>query len=75
MNPARSLAPALFAGVKALQQWPLIYALAPIAGAVLAARVYESLRDSEEHAQSVPPNLSEALRREPGLSRVGVERS
>jgi hypothetical protein len=68
MNPARSLAPALFAGVEALQQWPLIYAAAPIAGAVLAAWTYEALRDSEEHAQSAPPNmeaprgLQEALR-------------
>lgn len=50
MNPARSLAPALFAGGEALTSiW--IYILAPICGAAIAAFVYEALRGSEEHAK------------------------
>ncbi|MCW1969185.1 MAG: aquaporin [Anaerolineae bacterium] len=43
MNPFRSLAPALFAGGAALTAFP-IYAVGPIIGALLAAFVYEQLR-------------------------------
>jgi MIP family channel proteins len=68
MNPARSLAPALFAGGAALAALPL-YLLAPPVGAVLAAFCYELLRDGALHAQSAPADLEDALRREPGLSR------
>jgi MIP family channel proteins len=68
MNPARSLAPALFAGGSALSTLPL-YLLAPPAGAVLAAWCYELLRDGALHAQSAPADLEEALAREPGLSQ------
>jgi MIP family channel proteins len=68
MNPARSLAPALFAGGEALAALPL-YLLAPPVGAVLAAVSYELLRDGTAHAQSAPADLEQALDREPGLSR------
>lgn len=68
MNPARSLAPALFAGGEALSLLPL-YLFAPPVGAVLAALCYELLRDGALHAQSAPADLEDALRREPGLSR------
>ena len=43
MNPARSLGPALVSGGAALSQW-WVYALGPVSGAVLAARLYEKLR-------------------------------
>ena len=47
VNPARSLAPALFVGGAALQQiW--IFILAPIVGGVLAALVAKNLLDTEE---------------------------
>ena len=60
MNPARSLGPALFAGGAALTHvW--IYAVGPAIGAVLAARLYEAIRGGEEHAQSAPNDLYEAL--------------
>jgi MIP family channel proteins len=62
MNPARSLAPALFAGGSALTSLPL-YLLAPPVGAVLAARCYELLRDGARHAQSAPSDLEAALER------------
>jgi MIP family channel proteins len=57
MNPIRSLAPALFAGGAALQALP-IYLLAPLIGALLAALLFEVLRDDEAHAQSVPGDLT-----------------
>lgn len=56
MNPARSLAPALFAGGVALQSLP-IYLLAPTLGAILAAFTYEALRDGAGHAQSAPADF------------------
>jgi len=68
MNPARSLAPALFAGGRALSVLP-VYLLAPPIGAVLAALGYELLRDGTLHAQSAPADLEEALERDSGLSR------
>jgi MIP family channel proteins len=60
MNPARSLGPALFAGGAALQSY-WIYVVGPTLGAVVAARVYEALRGSEEHAQGAPNDLALAL--------------
>ena len=69
MNPVRSLAPALFAGGAAWRTLP-VYCLAPIVGAVLGAQCYELLRDGAVHAQSAPADLEDALRREPGLSRL-----
>lgn len=56
MNPIRSLAPAVFAGGKALAVLP-IYLIAPTIGSVLAAIVYELLRDGPHHAQSAPSDL------------------
>lgn len=56
MNPARSLAPAVFAGGEALVYLP-IYIVSPIVGAVIAALVYELLRDGPIHAQSAPADL------------------
>lgn len=56
MNPARSLAPAVFAGGEALAYLP-IYLLAPTAGAIVAALTYEALRDGQEFAQSAPPDF------------------
>ena len=61
MNPARSLGPALFGSSTALSSlW--IYFVGPTIGAVIAARVYEALRGSEDHAQWAPNDLAEALR-------------
>jgi len=61
MNPARSLATALFAyrvEQKALSQvW--IYLLAAVIGAIIAALVYEFLRP-QEFAKSAPEDLVEA---------------
>ena len=52
VNPARSLAPALFVGGAALQQiW--IFILAPIVGGVLAAIVAKNLLDTEESKKLV----------------------
>ena len=60
MNPARSFGPALFAGGAALSHlW--VYVLGPALGAVCAARLYEALRGSGEHAQNAPNDLGEAL--------------
>ena len=56
MNPARSLAPAVLAGGPALAALP-IYLIGPTVGAVLAAFIYERLRDGETHAQSAPADL------------------
>lgn len=51
MNPARSLAPALFAGGSALGcVW--IFLIGPVVGAVVAAFVYEAIRGSESVAPS-----------------------
>lgn len=61
MNPARSLGPALFAGGTALAHF-WIYAAGPMAGAILAARLYEAIRGGEEHAQGAPNDLFVALR-------------
>ncbi len=56
MNPIRSFAPAIFAGGQALALLP-IYIIAPLIGAVLAARLFETLRDGPLHAQSAPADL------------------
>ena len=60
MNPARSFGPALFAGSAAMPHvW--IYFLGPSLGAMVAARTYESIRGGEDHAQSAPNDLLDAL--------------
>ncbi|MBV9228957.1 MAG: aquaporin family protein [Chloroflexi bacterium] len=50
MNPARSLAPALFAAGDALASY-WIYLVAPLCGAILGALIYEVMRGSEEYAK------------------------
>lgn len=60
MNPARSLGPALFAQGAALSSY-WIYVVGPIAGTVLAARLYEAMRGGIEHAQGAPNDLFLAL--------------
>lgn len=60
MNPARSLGPALFAGVPALVHY-WVYLVGPAVGAVLAARLYEAIRGGEEHALGAPNDLFQAL--------------
>ena len=57
MNPARSLGPALVSGGTALSVW-WIYALGPCLGAVLAAKLFETLRGGNEHAQAAPNDLA-----------------
>lgn len=53
MNPARSLAPALFAGGTARSiLW--LYICAPSIGAVLAAWIYDLIRSKEQRVPSVP---------------------
>lgn len=60
MNPARSLGPALFAGGPAIANY-WIYVIGPVMGAVIAARVYETIRGGEEHAKGAPNDLYQAL--------------
>lgn len=68
MNPARSLAPALFASLATklpLQQlW--LYLIAPVIGAAIAARVYEFLRPEEFARKGAPEDLMEMARIESG---------
>ena len=56
MNPARSLAPAVFAGGVALASLP-IYLFTPVVGAVLGAFTYKALRDGPEQAQLAPADF------------------
>jgi MIP family channel proteins len=52
MNPARSLAPALFAGGKALSEaW--VYLLGPALGAISGALIYEFMRGGPEHVRDL----------------------
>jgi len=55
MNPARSLGPALVAGVWA-NQW--IYVVAPIVGAILAVRVYRLILDGRGQNENAPSRVS-----------------
>ena len=62
MNPARSLAPALFAGGQALAHvW--VYWVGPLLGAVLGAIVYEQLRGGEEHATEALEHIFRTMKR------------
>jgi MIP family channel proteins len=56
MNPARSLGPALFAGGPALSNlW--IYFVGPFIGAIIAALVYQLIRESEKYLRGAPESL------------------
>ncbi len=62
MNPARSLAPALFAGGSALNSaW--VYWVGPCLGAIAGALMYEALRGGEEQAMEVPAGIFEGLKK------------
>ncbi|MDW8029099.1 MAG: MIP family channel protein [Armatimonadota bacterium] len=63
MNPARSLAPALFAvmATKAPLQQIWLYLIAPIIGAAIAARIYEFLRPEEFARKGAPEDLMEEI--------------
>lgn len=69
MNPARSIGPALFGGHTAITALPL-YLLSPPVGAIIAAIVFEIMRDGNINAQFAPADLSEAMKMESGLSRA-----
>ncbi|MCW3060154.1 MAG: hypothetical protein JWQ02_1975 [Capsulimonas sp.] len=60
MNPARSLGPALFSHGPALTHY-WVYIVGPVAGAMIAARLYEAIRGGEQHAQGAPNDLYAAL--------------
>ena len=53
MNPARSLAPLLFAGGKNFSVY-WVYLLAPMLGCMCASRLYEVLRIDAQSAQNAP---------------------
>ena len=56
MNPARSLAPAVFAGGSVLASvW--IYFVGPTIGAILGVLVYELIRGSDEDTKDVLEEL------------------
>lgn len=63
MNPARSLAPALFASItmKVPLQQIWIYLIAPVVGAGIAARAYEFLRPEGFARKVVPEDLTEQV--------------
>ncbi len=68
MNPARSLGPALFAGGPALANlW--IYFVGPFTGSVLAALIYQLIRESEMYLRGAPEALLPQARGE-ALKRV-----
>lgn len=56
MNPARSLAPAVFAGGASLEALP-VYLIAPAIGAIFGALTNELLRDDHQHAQAAPSDF------------------
>jgi MIP family channel proteins len=61
MNPARSLAPALFVRGQALAVvW--IYWVGPLLGTTMGAFVYEVLRGGQEHAMEAPEGIFDGLR-------------
>ncbi len=61
MNPARSLAPALFSGGEALKSVWLYLAIPPI-GAILATRLYKLICIEPDQAKDAPSELSAALK-------------
>lgn len=67
VNPARSIAPAVFAAIKGNVQ-PLkevwIFIIAPLAGAALAALVYTAFHRKKKEAKKEPPADAEAPKNE-----------
>lgn len=64
LNPARSLGPAIFAGGAILAHvW--VYWLGPCVGAMLAARLYEMIREGKENALEAPVGIFEGIRQLP----------
>ncbi|HID07678.1 MAG TPA: MIP family channel protein [Armatimonadetes bacterium] len=62
MNPARSLGPAIVAGIEGLKVlW--IYLIAPPIGAIIASLAYEFIRGGEEFAKGAPDDLMVYLSR------------
>lgn len=60
MNPARSIAPALFAGGNALSEvW--VYLLGPSLGAILGALVYELMRGGPENVRDIIEDIVPGL--------------
>jgi len=60
MNPARSLAPAVFAGGSALAEaW--VYLLGPALGAILGALVYEYMRGGPEYVRDIIEDIVPGL--------------
>lgn len=60
MNPARSLAPALFVGGHALSiVW--VYWVGPLLGAILGAVVYELMRGGKEYAMAIPEGIFDKI--------------
>ncbi len=65
LNPARSLAPALFVGGNVLAiVW--IYWVGPLSGAILAALVYEALRGGKEYGVETPKGIFDRIERKKG---------
>jgi MIP family channel proteins len=62
MNPARSLAPALFAGGVALNTvW--VYFVGPLLGTTVGAIVYEFIRGGEEQILEIPEGIFAGLKK------------
>lgn len=61
MNPARSIAPALFAGGNALSEvW--VYLLGPSLGALVGALVYELMRGGPEYVRDIVEDIIPGLK-------------
>ncbi len=69
MNPARSMAPAVFAGgIPLATAW--IYWVGPLLGAMLGATVYEFMRGGEGQALEIPEGIFTGLQRPRPLFRA-----
>ncbi len=63
MNPARSLGPALFAGGPALASlW--IYFVAPFVGSIIAALLYQLIREGKDNLRGAPEALLPLARKD-----------
>jgi len=74
MNPARSLAPALFAGGSPLASvW--IYFVAPFIGAMLGVGVYQAIRGGDGNVKDVLEEQNDEERKRPEQSEHGDEKN